>query len=147
MKKKQNWFQQQANKEKTKQKDTAKPSFKPLKKLPILDVLHKSKKEEAHFKEAFAFAKKVSDPNSHDMQTIHLNMQDQLVFNMPQDETYQRLWESGQLLLLVEFPKCWETMPLTIDDEWDDEPEEILDDFDRFDYLYETGLKVYNPKV
>lgn len=125
-------------------------------KSPILSVLEKSKKEDDHFQSALAFANKVSDPKSTAIQTVHVTMQDTLVFNMKKDAEYNSLWTSQQLAQLVAFPRNWKTIGLrdlikvlAIDlDDFDDDGDNDFDEWDdlsaeeRFDLLFETGLQV-----
>jgi hypothetical protein len=111
---------------------------------PILRVQMNSKNEEKHFEESLAFAQRVSDPESTEVMTVHLNMDDELVFNMVQDESFDRLWKEGKLMLLVSFPRNWKTMAIeAVDEEDDDDTPDLESDTDRFDYLYESGMAVY----
>lgn len=143
-------------------------------KAPILAVLEKSKKEDLHFEQAFAFANRTSNAKSDVIQTVHYTMQDSLVFNMDKDNTYNDLWTSQKLALLMCFPCNWKTISLkdlievlsldvslemltgSRDSDDEDDDGDDNDDFDmefaewneldpeeRFDLLYETGLKIY----
>lgn len=127
-----------------------KPSsgYKQLEDAPILKMQMNSKKESEHFAAAYAFAQKVSDPSSDEIMTIHLNMKDELVFNIKKDDAYEAQWKSGELMLLVAFPKNWKSIQVSVDAD-DDEDDEFLDidsDEDKFDYLYETGMALYEGK-
>jgi hypothetical protein len=158
-----NWFKQQDEKRiaagggpkpskknaapgKTAQPAKSAPDFRKVDDAPILTVQMNSKNEERHFEEAFTFAQMVSDPSSDAIMTIHLNMNDELVFNMKQDETFDQLWKQKKLMLLVAFPKNWKTMTIDAFDDEDDEPIELETDMDRFDYLYEAGMSMYEGK-
>lgn len=144
-----NWFLAQE----AKKGAVAKPSVKAPKEeykevnLPIVKVQMNSKKEDQHFNEALAFARNVSDARSTDIQTVHLNMKDELVFNMKQDEAFEALWKAGELMLLIAFPKNWKTMDLSgLELDEDDDLEDLEDEYERFDYLYENGMAVYEGK-
>ncbi|MCK8060447.1 MULTISPECIES: hypothetical protein [unclassified Fusibacter] len=141
--KKPNYFQQQEANKKNPEPKRDKAHYKEVKKAPILKVLEKSQNEEAHFDACYRFAKKMSDPNSTEIQTVHLNMKDQLLFNMEQDEEFTRLWQAHELLLLVEFPKNWKTMEIDTGEEYDDDDFDFEDVEERFDYLYETSMRIY----
>ena len=148
-----NWFETQAMKNQVSQNSkpessgkTAKAQhadYKPVAEAPIIKVQAKSKKEAAHYEAAYAFAQRMSDPNSSEQMTVHLNMQDELVFNIKQDEVYQSLWTKGELMLLVAFQRNWKTAPLQISEEEADEFDDLDTDEGKFDYLYETGMAVF----
>ncbi len=148
-----NWFETQAMKAQTPQEaldsantqptKTNQPDYKPVAEAPIVKVQAKSKREVEHYEAAYAFAQRMSDPKNDTRMTIHLNMQDELVFNMPEDEHYKALWEKGELMLLVAFPRNWKTMPLSISEEEAEEFDELDTDDGRFDFLYETGMSVF----
>lgn len=146
-----NWFKAQEEKkttplEKNSSKKPSAAAYKPVEEAPIIQVQMKSKREAAHFEAAYAFAQRMSDPKSEEVMTVHLNMQDELVFNILKDEHYERLWQVGELMLLVEFPRNWKTAELDIPEDEADDFDDIDSDADKFDYLYETGMAVYNKK-
>lgn len=154
-----NWFLEQQNaavqksdSEKSKPAQMPKAStYKSLEALPIVKVQMNSKREAEHFERAYQFALQNSDPNSQDIMTVHLDMNDEIHFNRVQDEAFQIAWQKGELMLLVAFPKNWKTMDLTAHLELEemDEDEDDLDfdaPEDRFDYLYENGMAVYEGK-
>lgn len=148
-----NWFEAQAMKNQASpqaksesSKQTAKPKqadYKPVTEAPIIKVQAKSKKEAEHYEAAYAFAQRMSDPNSSEQMTVHLNMRDELEFNIKQDDRFQALWESGELMLLVAFPRNWKTAPLQISEEEADEFDDLDTEEGKFDYLYETGMAVF----
>ncbi len=152
-----NWFKAQEEK-KSFGKSPVKPAateaqkgtaadYKELEEAPIVKVQMNSSKEEEHFEAAFAFAMKMSDPNSSEMMTIHLNMRDDLIFNMKQNHVYKALWEKKELMLLVEFPRNWKTLKPAVElDDEEDAFDDLEDDADKFDYLYETGMAIYEGK-
>lgn len=133
-----NWFE--APKQTPKKQEV---DYKPVVEAPIIKVQAKSTKEAAHYEAAFAFAQRMSDPNSSEQMTVHLNMQDELLFNMKQDETYKTLWEKGELMLLVAFPRNWKTVALNLSEEEADDFDDLDTDEGKFDYLYETGMAVF----
>ncbi len=158
-KKNTNWFEQNQKsnnpKEATQKKASASKVIEV--KSPILSVLEKSKKEDLHYREALAFAYKHSNAKNDILHTVHLTMQDTLVFDIPKDAAYEKLWRQHELALLVSFPANWKSISLAgiskalqIDPESDDLFEDAdFDEWDhleadeRFDLLYETGLRIY----
>ncbi len=145
-----NWFVEQQNKQdlpKTKVPAQEKQTtYKSLEILPIVKVQMNSNREAEHFKAAYQFALKNSDPKSTEIMTVHLDMKDEIHFNMIQDEAFQAMWKKGELMQLIAFPKNWKTMPIEMEAELDEEEDDDLNfetDEDRFDYLYETGMSVY----
>lgn len=148
-----NWFKEQEKKQSTlatpPQSDENRfqnkqgSDYQPLDEAPIVKVQMKSKKEAEHFEAAYAFALKTSDPSSSEVMTVHLNMKDELIFNMEQDQTYLELWERGELMRLVAFPRNWRQAPLELSEEDEDSFGSLETDEDRFDYLYETGMAIY----
>lgn len=149
-----NWFLEQQKPAPSKAKSdqgTKNNSYQSLETLPIVKVQMKSNREAEHFEKAYQFALKNSDPHSQEIMTVHLNMRDEVQFNMVQDEAFQNVWKRGELMLLVAFPKNWKTMDMKVflDLEEMDEDEDELDfdsQEDRFDYLYENGMAVYEGK-
>lgn len=141
-----NWFSDQ-QKLKSNQVDAVKTNdFEAIENAPILEVQLKSNRDEEHFKHALSFALSVSSADSTEIQTIHLNMKDELVFNMPKDESFKELWEKKELMLLVEFPRNWKTMPITLTEDDEDEYGDLKDPEERFDYLYENGMALYQGR-
>lgn len=154
-----NWFIQQqnaSNQNSNSEKDNSSKmpkasTYKSLETLPIVKVQMNSKREAEHFERAYQFALKNSDPKSQEIMTVHLDMKDEVHFNMVQDEAFKAAWQKGELMLLVAFPKNWKTMNLMADLDLE-ELEEDAEDFDfdspedRFDYLYENGMAVYEGK-
>ncbi len=144
-----NWFVEQQQKQaapKSKMPAEEKQeSYKSLETLPIVKVQMNSSREAEHFQTVYQFALKNSDPKSSEIMTVHLDMKDEIHFNMVQDEAYQSLWKKGELMLLVAFPKNWKTMNIEVDPDMEDEDEDMTFDTDeeRFDYLYEIGMSVY----
>lgn len=146
-----NWFEAQAAKGEQsnapqKPQQAKQMDFKPLDEAPIVKVQMKSKREAAHYEAAFAFAMRMSDAKSEERMTVHLNMQDELVFNMPEDESYEALWKKGELMLLVAFPRNWKTMSLNLSEDEEEDFDDLDTDEGRFDYLYETGMAIYEGK-
>lgn len=155
-----NWFLEKEKSETTKSgSEKSNPvqkaktsTYKSMEALPIVKVQMKSKREAEHFEKAYQFALKNSDPNSQEIMTVHLDMKDEIHFNMIQDESFQKAWQKGELMLLVAFPKNWETMELTAEPDLEDFEEDEEEDLDfdspedRFDYLYENGMAVYEGR-
>ena len=144
-----NWFVEQENKQiaaKSKPIEKEKQTtYKSLEMLPIVKVQMNSSREAEHFKAAYQFALKNSDPKSTEIMTVHLDMKDEIHFNMIQDEAFQTMWKKGELMQLIAFPKNWKTMPMEMEVEIDEEEDDDMTfetDEDRFDYLYETGMSV-----
>lgn len=144
-----NWFVEQQQKQAVPKSqipaEEKTESYKSLETLPIVKVQMKSNREEEHFKAAYQFALKSSDPKSSEVMTVHLDMQDEIHFNMEQDEAFKSAWKKGELMLLIAFPKNWKTMTIEADPDMEDEDEDMSfeTDEDKFDYLYETGMSVY----
>lgn len=145
MKKNVNWFKEQENKAAAKAKAEQKPknnSMGDYKEVaaPILKVKISPKQEASHFDDSLAFAMKMSDAKSPEVMTIHMDLMGNLHFNMKQDEAFQKLWTSKQLMCLVAFPRNWKTMQITDIDDEDAEDYDLSDPTERFEYLYETGM-------
>jgi hypothetical protein len=152
MKKKNYWIDQ--TKKQASASNITKPKSKALAldTLPIIQVLEKSSKDEQHFNETYAYAQKCSDPNSTDIQRVYLTMRDTLAFNLSNSKEVESLTQKGELLELASFPNNWKTIALSdlthllnLDLDEDDEDEDEFDDMtprERFDFIYEHGLKL-----
>lgn len=148
MKKNVNWFKEQENKAAAKAKTDLKPKnnahadYKEVA-APILKLQINPKVEASHFEDSFAFAMKMSDPKSNDLMTIHMDMHLKLHFNMKQDEAFEASWKAKELMCLIAFPRNWKTMPIADLDDEDAEDYDLNDPAERFEYLYEVGMFIF----
>lgn len=148
MKKNVNWFKEQEKKQmeqskKSSDQPKAKTSseYKEVK-APIMQVKINPKVEDQHFRDALAFAMKMSDSNSSEIMTVHMDMSLKLHFNMAKDENFQTLWREKKLMCLIAFPRNWKTMVIEPLDDEDAEDYDFSDPIERFEYLYEIGMSI-----
>lgn len=115
--------------------------YKEVQKAPILDVKLSPAEEDAQYKACLDYALKMSSDDDKGRITIYMDMSKTLHFDMMQDQKFQNLWKAKELLCLIDIPKNWKTMILQDIDEEDEEDYDLSNPMERFDYLYETGMR------
>lgn len=137
--------QKKQNETKSPQKEKTPPatSYNEAKKVAILDVVLTPAEENEHYQASYQYALKKSDSNGAGRIRIYMDMNKKLHFDPIQDEAFIKLWQSHQLLCLIDLPTNWKTMTLEDVDDEDAEDFDFNDPAERFDYLYEVGMSYY----
>ena len=62
---------------------------------------------------------------------------------MKQDEAFEASWKAKEHMCLIAFPRNWKTMPIADLDDEDAEDYDLNDPAERFEYLYEVGMFIF----